>query len=339
MVSRMGTHYRGSDALDDIRAQVLTLALAHGRVFRREHLRAWGIDPEVVNVMTRRHMWERLRHGVYVDAAVLDSTRQDVNARHLLDCAASICALERPTYAVATTAAVVHGLPFDRRQLSGVDLVREPSTDVRSLHRRIRSADQLPDVRLRTHRLEAQAATVRSGIPTVCRNIAAVTCAAQADAEWALATLDAAAWKAPEAIRDLAEVMADWPALRGIGVVRSVLPLVRPGAQTPLESLSRYRLMKAGLPEPELQFPLHDSAGLIGYADMAWIGLGVIGEADGLLKYDTREVHIKEKIREDRIRALGFIVVRWTWNDIMRDSRSVASRIHSASMIARTHVG
>lgn len=334
----MGEHYRDRDSLERIRADVASLALTQGRVFRRAHLRDWGFDPDLVNVMTRRHWWERLRHGVYADVAAIEAGRSDVNDRHLLDSAAAIHALARHTSAVATTAAVVHGLPFDRRQLSGIDLVREPSTDVRSLHRRIRSSNGLPDVRLRTHHLDVHELTVVNGVATVNRNVAAVTCAAQADGEWALAVLDAAAWRAPHAIQDLARIVDDWPALRGIGVVRSVLPQVRTGAQTALESLSRYRLLRAGLPEPELQFPLHDRAGLIGYADMAWPSLGVVGEADGLLKYDTRDAHVKEKIREDRIRALGFIVVRWTWDEIMRDSRSVASRINHASTLARRRV-
>lgn len=85
--------------------------------------------------------------------------------------------------------------------------------------------------------------------------------------------------------------------------------------------------------------PLHDHAGLIGYADMAWRQLGVIGEADGLAKYDSRAVYLKEKIREDRIRALGFIVVRWTWDQIIRDSASVAARIRHAATIARRRAG
>jgi hypothetical protein len=113
-----------------------------------------------------------------------------------------------------------------------------------------------------------------------------------------------------------------------------MLPLVRSGAQTPLESISRLRLVNAGLPEPMLQYPLYDREGLIGYADMGWPELGVIGECDGLMKYQSGEVLIQEKRREDRIRALGFIVVRWTWDDIIRYSQEVAAQIWRASRLA-----
>ena len=90
--------------------------------------------------------------------------------------------------------------------------------------------------------------------------------------------------------------------LAGIGEVRAAVPWVRSGAQTPLESLSRVRLMRCGLPEPRLQVPFYDDEGLIGIVDMYWDELGVIGEADGLLKYRTGADLIAEKYREDRLR-------------------------------------
>ena len=42
----------------------------------------------------------------------------------------------------------------------------------------------------------------------------------------------------------------------------------------------------------------------------------MVGEADGRLKYDTREVLYAEKRREDRLRALGLAVIRWGWSDL-----------------------
>ena len=78
----------------------------------------------------------------------------------------------------------------------------------------------------------------------------------------------------------------------------------------------------AGLPKPTLQACFHDDDGLIGYTDFCWREFGVVGEFDGKVKYrkpeylqgrDPAEVVIEEKIREDRLRALGLKVVRWTW--------------------------
>ena len=119
--------------------------------------------------------------------------------------------------------------------------------------------------------------------------------------------------------------------MRGSGVVRRALALARPGAQTILESLSRVRLCRAGLPEPQLQVPMYDAQGLIGIVDMWWESLGVVGEADGAVKYDDRQVLYQEKIREDRIRAKGLRFVRWGWEDTKLRMDWVAEQIRSAA--------
>jgi hypothetical protein len=138
-------------------------------------------------------------------------------------------------------------------------------------------------------------------------------------------------WGDPDALALLREALADWPMLRGSGTVRRALELARPGAQTILESLSRVRLCDAGLPEPRLQVPIYDEDGLIGYVDMLWEDLGVVGEADGALKYGDEQALYKEKVREDRIRGKGFRVVRWGWDDMDHRMDRVAAQIWKAA--------
>ncbi|MFM7211917.1 MAG: DUF559 domain-containing protein, partial [Actinomycetota bacterium] len=77
---------------------------------------------------------------------------------------------------------------------------------------------------------------------------------------------------------------------------------------------------------------------LIGYADMAWPDHKVIGEADGLLKYQDRSDLIAEKAREDRLRAQGWIVVRWTWDEMLRRPHVVIARIVRAMDIAARRI-
>jgi hypothetical protein len=289
--------------------------------------------------MIARRWWVRLRHGVYTDSATLDAAAAIPRRRHLLDCAAAVHALPLATFAFAQTAALVHDLPLPNGIVDDVELVRNRGTDVRALHRRITTTTPLPSVHVRSHDLSSEPCSAIGGIPTVSRELAALSTAAHCDREWAVAILDAAAWQSPEAVARLSYLAADWPYLRGIGTVRSALPSVRTGAQTPIESISRIRLTDRGVPEPELQFALRDRQGLIGYADMAWLALGVIGEADGLLKYGTRDDVIREKLREDRIRALGYSVVRWTWDEMIRDSDAIVARIMQARQLARRRVG
>lgn len=83
--------------------------------------------------------------------------------------------------------------------------------------------------------------------------------------------------------------------------------------------------MVMGFPAPELQRCFTDARGTIGRADFYWPGVRLVGEFDGAVNYSKPEflrgrtpsqVVIDEKLREDRLRALGLGVVRWTWNDL-----------------------
>jgi len=50
----------------------------------------------------------------------------------------------------------------------------------------------------------------------------------------------------------------------------------------------------------------------------------VVGEFDGKSKYGlwlrpgetAADAVVREKIREDALRAMGFIVIHWTWKDL-----------------------
>lgn len=324
--------YRTTEEFSAIREHVFAHADTQGKVFRREHLSQWGVDPQVVRTFLSRGWWQRLRHGVYVDASVWDANAADDRARHLIEAAAALHALPLPGYAFGLTAALAQGLP-----ISGppgvIDVIRDIDTDTRGLGPRLKKSASVPTVRTRCHRLRPSMVTIASGIPCVVPSVAAVSAAADSGHEWAVAVMDAVCWQRPEAPGELREVVDDWPMMKGIGTVRRALPLVRTGAQTPLESISRIRLIGVGLPEPELQVAFHDRGGLIGYADMYWPKMKVIGEADGLAKYSTREDVIREKMREDRLRSLGLGVVRWTWAEVNADPHEVARRVRAAEWL------
>jgi hypothetical protein len=96
------------------------------------------------------------------------------------------------------------------------------------------------------------------------------------------------------------------------------------------ESYSRSLLHVAGFDAPVLQQAFRDGQGLIGYSDFCWKRARVVGEFDGEEKYlkpeylkgrTPSQAVVEEKYREDRIRALGFTVVRWVWADLMQPGR------------------
>lgn len=99
----------------------------------------------------------------------------------------------------------------------------------------------------------------------------------------------------------------------GLRVVRQVQHLVDPRLETALESLSWWRFDEAGMPLPEPQRWVQGASG-------AWFRVdffadGVVGEADGEVKYRTSRDLIAEKRRQSDIELKGHPVVRWTWAD------------------------
>lgn len=73
-----------------------------------------------------------------------------------------------------------------------------------------------------------------------------------------------------------------------------------------------------GLPRPRLQTVFRDRFGLIGRVDFDFEEYEAVVEFDGALKYGggSPEVLLREKRREDRLRALGRTVIRTDWSDL-----------------------
>jgi len=312
-------------------------ASANHGVFQRSDLDALGISYDLLRTLVRNGWWTRLHHGVYIDTEVLESAH-DPRTRTLVFVTAAMCRLSGGAFAYGPSASLLHGLAMDRRLHDTLALVRPLAHDQRALHRRISHSSMLGSIEVHRHSMVGESTTVIDGVPSQDRWDAAITTAARESRPWALATLDSAVWRDEEGLASLTNRVDRWPGIAGIGTVRSVLPLVRTGAQSPLESLSRFQLLAAGLSEPELQFAIYDESGLVGFADMAWPELRVIGEADGMAKYTQREDLIGEKLREDRMRALGWVVVRWTWREILTTPELVVARIRRAATLARTRL-
>jgi very-short-patch-repair endonuclease len=150
---------------------------------------------------------------------------------------------------------------------------------------------------------------------------------------------------------DRAELLAADAALgvgRGSRQSRALLLLGSGQAANGGESLVRLLLHDAGFEAPSLQFRIDDSGGLVGYADFAWPERGVVLEFDGRRKYTEQrflegrtsdEVLWQEKRREDRIRALGWMVVRVVWEDLQGSSPRLLRLIAEAGIPRRRQIG
>jgi len=128
--------------------------------------------------------------------------------------------------------------------------------------------------------------------------------------------------------RGLEAAVAAAATARTLGRIESMVRLVDPRRESALESLSFGHMVRCGLPRPELQFPVQTEEGTR-FADFAWPQFGVIGEADGEVKYSSRRQNWQEKRREDRVRRLGYRIVRWGWADLRSDPDAVMLMLRS----------
>jgi hypothetical protein len=120
---------------------------------------------------------------------------------------------------------------------------------------------------------------------------------------------------------------AEWADL---GRARRAVALLDARSESPLESLSRAVFLEHGLPAPDLQVEFRPRPNLIYRADFYWRDQRVIGEADGMAKYDQPGALRAEKIRQEGLEDLGLRVVRWTWRDIFVDTDTTIRKLRRA---------
>ena len=279
-------------------------------VFTRAEALTDGIPAKQIDACVRSGEWTALRRGVYVETALLPA---EPSLRHAVDVAAAAKATEQEVVGSHGSAALVHGLttfvPHDGSVV--LSRCREPRQDRPPGALPARLVAHVPD----HHRTEVHGAPVT----TLART--AVDLARKGPALSAVVALDAALRREVprEELEEVLRVAKGWP---GSKRAAQWVAFADGRAESPLESVGRYRMWQFGLPKPELQVPLYDATGLMGYPDFLWEELKVIGEADGLLKYRPadalpdlrdRDALAREKQREDRFRDDGYEVFRFTW--------------------------
>jgi hypothetical protein len=160
-------------------------------------------------------------------------------------------------------------------------------------------------------------------VTSLSRTVLDVSCAAPP--LLAVPVGDAALWSGLR-VEELAERIERAGPRRGLVQARRTLSLLDPRSESPGESMSRAVFAENGISPPKPQFRVYDSAGrFVGRCDFGWRDQRVLGEFDGKKKYgelvlqrgqSPEDALFEEKRREDRLRDLGWQVVRWVWADL-----------------------
>lgn len=127
------------------------------------------------------------------------------------------------------------------------------------------------------------------------------------------------------------------PRAHGMRAVRALAALADPRSDSPLESISRLRLLQVGI-DVDLQVPVPGEGGSTYYLDFRFRGMDVFGECDGKAKYldpslrggrTADEVVHAEKRRHDWISGTQRLTgVRWGATDTVTAAR-FATRLSS----------
>lgn len=107
-------------------------------------------------------------------------------------------------------------------------------------------------------------------------------------------------------------------------------------AESAGESRTRWVMRTTGLPVPELQAWIRDGDGFAARVDFLFRQQRVVVEFDGMLKYTSEHDLRAEKLREERLRELGYEVVRLLWVDLDHPQRGRA-KILAAFARASAH--
>jgi very-short-patch-repair endonuclease len=114
---------------------------------------------------------------------------------------------------------------------------------------------------------------------------------------------------------------------RGIRRLGEALPLVRYGSMSRMESLTRLLIVKAGLPEPLLNFTLADRAGgFVAMIDLAFpewkVGIEYQGDV-----HREKERFRRDITRRERIEDQEWTVIYVSADDILRHALQTIERI------------
>ncbi|MDQ2638442.1 MAG: DUF559 domain-containing protein [Actinomycetota bacterium] len=182
---------------------------------------------------------------------------------------------------------------------------------------------------LKVHRRHGAPLTSHRGRPLTTPSWTAVEVARGLSRPRALATLDAALRSQTCDRRDLLAATEVQGGRRGIVMVRELIPLARPEAESPMESEARLVMLDGGLPHPLLQHEIVDRDGRVWRVDFAWLDGRVAVEFDGFDYHSSRESLRKDRQKRAALEEIDWRVLSVVSDDVRRHPDVMVRRIRA----------
>ena len=298
-------------------------------VLHRQELLASGVTEDEIRTARRTGAWTNLHRGAYCASDSMPSEKEPLHRLRALAIAS------RSPHLVLShvSAAAMHHLPIWGTDLSVVHLTRLGPSGGRSG----------PGRRVHATELRPEEITVQGGarLTSAVRTLIDVGCTA--GFATTLIAADAALHRELVRPQALAASLSRTRHRRGAAEARRALIFADGRSESVGESLTRIVMHRSGLPEPRVQLKIYAPGGMfIGRIDLGYPEFGVLIEFDGLIKYSkllkpgdrAPDVVVAEKLREDRLRDLGYLIVRLVWSELA-DPATVARKISTKLELGR----
>ncbi len=289
-------------------SRLRTLTTAHGGVLSADGAHRLGLTDVDLRLAVRRGELIRVRRGAYVLADLYGSSAPTEQFRLRV---ASVLATRPGSLAAHHAGLAVHRLPLVDVDLRRIDI----AAPVR--HGSSRSGvrtSPIPDGEILDRVDGVRVLSVPSCI---------VQTAAASGVVAGVVALDAALHRGSATVSAVVAAAARLEPRFGAAAVRATLSLADSHCESPGESRTRLILSGLGLPF-QSQVTIRDASGEVVARPDFLVAGRVIVEFDGAVKYagaQGRDALIREKQREDWLRAQGYEVVRLTWADLDHPDR------------------
>ncbi|HEX6255466.1 MAG TPA: type IV toxin-antitoxin system AbiEi family antitoxin domain-containing protein [Euzebyales bacterium] len=282
----------------------------------------WNVDQRTLTRLAQAGVLRRVDRGAYVPAALWRDASPE--HRHLLRCRA-VLGRYGGVVLSHTSAIVAYGLPTHRVDLDVVHLTRtRPGRTGRVARRQpVQVHPELP----------AAARCAVDGLQSCTAAVAVLQVADWHGVGAGMVVAEAALHRGLVDHEDLRQARALVRLGHGRAAAALIVALAGADSESPGETLTRLVLRALGHTDLLQQVPIRLPNGRTARVDFLLPALDVVVEFDGAVKYEGaqgRDELLREKRREDGLRATGLEVVRLTWPDLDRP-RHVGALVDAAA--------
>lgn len=281
-----------------------------------------GISKAAIRGLIERGLLVPVSRGVYARSSAVAEVAARPNGERMLRLAAALAVLGPGAVGSYEDAVLAHGLALLDRPPADVLVCRSDKAAIRSSRR--------AGVRERITWLPRDQVVIAGRLPvtSVPRTVVDVARTVPFRAGVVVADSALRLGKTTKAeLKAVAKHCARWP---GIERARAVIDFADGKSESALESISRVAFRDGGLPVPRLQAWLGGPGEITGRTDFYWPQYRTVAEADGAIKYADPEKAKLQLRRDADLRAAGFEVVHFTWQDITATPDVVVAAIRAA---------